>query len=280
MTTRAGEASRTIDAALSTMHAAGARAHPGVTLDMDAYARFVRPLGATEEDLRALHADDLYLAAAAALGDARAVASIETHHLQRAPVWLARKKLAPAEVDEVLQQARERLFIGKDGAPPKIAEYAGRGPLDAWLRVLVLRVEATLRRRTRNHEDVDEVTSLAVTAASPEHQLARARWQEAFDGALRAAFAALAREDRALFRFQFVKGLTLDQIAALQGVHRATVARRIAAARKQLWADICRLLRERLAVSQRDLDALLGEWRSKLDVSLSGLLRASGDANA
>jgi RNA polymerase sigma-70 factor (ECF subfamily) len=278
MTPGGGEESRTIDAVVADMHAAGARAHPGVALDAEGFARFVRPLGETAEELGALHAEDLYLAAAAARGDARAVAAVEAEHLQRAPGWLARKKLAPAEVDEILQRARERLFVGKDGAPPKIAEYAGRGPLGAWLRVLVLRVEATLRRRTRAHEDLDEVTSLAVTAASPEAQLARARWQEAFDDALRAAFAALPREDRALFRFQFVKGLTLDQIATLQGVHRATVARRIAAAREQLSTDLCRLLRERLRVSQRDLDALLGEWRSKLDVSLSGLLRASGGA--
>ncbi|APR77281.1 putative DNA-binding regulatory protein [Minicystis rosea] len=264
-------------AIITAMHAAGVRAHPEITLDRAAFARFVQPLAASAEALSALHAADLYLVCACALGDERAVAVVETRHLARIAEILTRRRRAPAEVDEVAQRTRERLFVGRAGAPPKIAEYAGRGPLDAWLRVLVLRVDADQRRRTRPHESLDAVTTMEWTAQSPEHLLARARWQHAFDEALREAFAALTPEDRALFRFQFGKGLTLDQIAVILGAHRATVARRIAAARETLWKELTARLRARLGLAQRDLDHLLGEWRSKLDVSLSGLLRASDD---
>ena len=89
----------------------------------------------------------------------------------------------------------------------------------------------------------------------------------------RAAFTALEREDRALFRFQFGKGLTLDQMAKLLGLSRATVARRIADARERLWRALTERLRAELKLSQAEVDALLVEWRSQLEVSLSGLLR-------
>lgn len=222
-----------------------------------------------------LHAEDLALARAALAGDARAIASIETAYLRQIPTFVARQRLGPAELDELTQRVRERLFVGREGAPPKLAEYAGRGPFGAWLRVLVLRMALTDRRRAKRHEALDEATTAGLVVQSAEHLLARARWQGAFDEALREAFAELTQEQRALFRFQFAMGMTLDQVAGVLGLHRATAARRIAAAREALWGTLTRLLRERLRVGGDELTALLTEWRSKLDVSLSGLLRES-----
>lgn len=230
-----------------------------------------------KEDVGEAHAEDLALARAAAAGDARAIAVIEALHVRQIPAFVARHKLGPAEVDELSQRVRERLFVARDGKAPKIADYAGRGPLGAWLRVLVLRMATTDRRRARRDEPLDDATTEALVEQSPEHLLARARWQGAFDEALREAFGALSTEERALFRFQFGAGMTLDQIARVMGLHRATAARKIAAAREALWTTLTRLLRERLKLGAKELQALLGEWRSKLDVSLSGLLRETAD---
>lgn len=244
---------------------------PGVELALEPFRAAVRALGAA--DPAALELGDLFLTTAAAAGDSAAIAAIEAGPLAGAPGWLARYKLGLAELDEIVQRVRARLFVATASRPPRIAEYAGRGPLAAWVRVLLVREAATARRSERAHEPLDDEAQRGLVEQSPEQLLARARYQGAFDEALREAFATLSSEERALFRFQFGKGLTLDQIAKLLGLSRATVARRIGEARERLWRALTEALRTRLKLSRTELDQLLAEWRSKLDVSLSGLLR-------
>jgi RNA polymerase sigma-70 factor (ECF subfamily) len=245
--------------------------YAGVALALEPFRAAVVELEGA--DPHELELGDLFLSRAAALGDARAIAAIEAGPLAGAPEWLARYKLSDAEHDEVVQRVRERLFVGTPTRPPRIVDYAGRGPLGAWVRVLLVREAASERRRAREHDPIDEEAQRALVDQSPEQLLARARYQGAFDDALRGAFAALSAEERALFRFQFGKGLTLDQIAKVLGLSRATVARRIADARGRLWRALTDALRSRLQLSQPEVDALLVEWRSKLEVSLSGLLK-------
>ncbi len=249
------------------------RAHtryPAVVLPIERFRAAIEAQGAA--DPAALELVDMFLATAAAAGDARAIAAIESGPLAGAPGWLARYKLGPAELDEVVQRVREKLFVGASDHPPRIAEYAGRGPLSAWVRVVLVREAASLRRRDRDDDPADDGLPQRVVDHDPEQLLARARYRGAFDDALRTAFASLDSEERALFRFQFKKGLTLDQIAALLGLSRATVARRIAQARDRLWRALTETLRARLSLSPAEVDALLVEWRSQLEVSLSGLL--------
>src|SRR5262250_2343285 len=47
--------------------------------------------------------------------------------------------------DAVRQRVRMKLFVG---AAPKIASYAGTGPLGAWLRVVTIRCARDLHRTT------------------------------------------------------------------------------------------------------------------------------------
>jgi RNA polymerase sigma-70 factor (ECF subfamily) len=253
----------------------GSLAHPELTLDPATFARFIAARAATPAEIAALVGPDLYLACACAEGDARALAIFEARHLALVPAFLARQRLARDVVDEVKQRTRDRLFVADGDRPPKITEYAGRGALDAWLRVLVVRVSANLRRQSRDHDALDEVVQAAAAGASPEHQLLRARTTQAFELALRDAFTSLSSEERALFRLQFGKGLTLDAIALVLGVHRATVARRVAAARQALFTRVLALLGERLGEGRPEIERALGEWQSKLEISLSGLLRAT-----
>lgn len=252
---------------LDELFSTGSRAHPHVKLSRGDFSAFVTPLLAQPEPLLAA---DLFLACAASLNEPGAVSTLERDVLSQVPGFVSRQRLAAHEVDELVQRTRELLLVRG-----KLKEYAGRGPLGAWLRVLVLRLAAKTRTRQRAHESIDQATHLAVVAHSPEHQLARARWQQTFDQALKDAFDALTTEQRVLFRFQFGKGMTLDQIATALGMHRATAARHIAAAREALWDGLTALLRQRLALPAGEVEALLEEWRSKLDVSLSGIFRES-----
>lgn len=262
------------DGALAAMLQAGRAAWPEIAVDPEAYTRFVRERLGEGGDPRALHATDLYLACAAAAGDARALAAFERRYVADVPSFLARVERSPAVLEEVQQALRDRLFVAHPGRPPKIAEYSGRGTLGSWLRVVTLRVHHNLRRQDRDHDPLDDEGPPApLPDGSPELALLRAHGDAAFNQALRDAFAALSPRERSLLRMHFLDGLNVDRLGLVFGVHRATAARWLSAAREQLTTGTFALLRERLAVTEKDLESLMGLLRSRLTVSLRGVLR-------
>jgi RNA polymerase sigma-70 factor, ECF subfamily len=78
--------------------------------------------------------------------------------------------------------------------------------------------------------------------------------------------------DRHLLRQHLVAGLSIDQLGAVLGIHRATAARRITRARERLAADTRAELARRLALAPEELDEVIGLVMSRLDVSLGQLL--------
>jgi RNA polymerase sigma-70 factor (ECF subfamily) len=95
--------------------------------------------------------------------------------------------------------------------------------------------------------------------------------------ALRDAFARLPREQRNVLRLHHAGGLPGDRIAALLGKSRATVVRWLTAARESMLREVHAILQERLAADAAEVDSLIALVRSRLDVSLSALLRDSGE---
>jgi RNA polymerase sigma-70 factor (ECF subfamily) len=256
--------------ALAALVEAARAALPGVDVPPADFARHVaaRCAGADpRKAIEGLHAADLYLACACARGDARAIALLEERFLAEVPRFLAPMRLPVSAVDEVRQLVRERLLVGD---PPRIADYAGRGPLAGWLRVVALRLASDLRREgAGTKERADEP---AIPAVDPELLLVKRRYGEAFNQAFADAFAALDPEERNLFRLFYLDGLNLDRIAIVCQVSRATAGRRMLAARKRLLDGTLRLVGERLRVPPDELESLLGVVRSRLEISLPGLL--------
>jgi RNA polymerase sigma-70 factor (ECF subfamily) len=177
-----------------------------------------------------------------------------------------------ALIDEVKQSLREKLFVGRGGGQPKIVEYDGRGALSSWVRVMALRVAIDLRRGSPDVNPVPRWRETP-TPADLETGYLKQRYREAFNAAFRGALAALDREQRELFRLHFVDGLTLDQLAARAGVHRATIARKMAAAREVVADEARRRLGEALGASEAELASLAGVMRSQIELSLPGALR-------
>lgn len=70
-----------------------------------------------------------------------------------------------------------------------------------------------------------------------------------------------------------MKGLGIDRIAAIYGVHRATAARWVTAARANLTQAIHKILATELGVAQSGVDDLLPLVESQLELSLERLLR-------
>lgn len=226
--------------------------------------------------LDAPHAPDAALAFACAEQSATALSEFERLYGREFPGALSRLSLNRAEIDEVAQIVRERLFVVRPGAPPKILDYAGRGALAAWLRAVIVRAGIDLRR-SRNKDpdrpgDVDPLLDLAGAAtADLELESLRARYQQPFREAFRDALLALPQDERNALRLNVAEGLNIAQIGQIYGVHRATVARWIASARDAIAANTRRLLAERLKLPAPDIESLVRLCQSRLDVGFSAL---------
>ena len=79
--------------------------------------------------LEAVAAEDLYLACCCAEGNPAALAALETTQLPAVARVVASLDVTGVLADEVKQVLRERLLIKRENGPPRIADYAGQGPL-------------------------------------------------------------------------------------------------------------------------------------------------------
>lgn len=266
------EAGSVIDAWL----AEGQRRFPEVELDADAFRASVRAHVGTDD----VQGGDLYLATACARGDEAALRRFDADYLAKIPHWL---KL-PARDEEILREVRQRVaaraLVGGNGTPPRIASYAGRGPLWAWVRIIALREHARLRSELGRQQAIevnadDELAELARSGELSADMLAiRARYQPAMTEAFRAALAALSAHDRTLLRMVYVEGVSLQAAGRMYGVNKSTISRRLATVRADLLADAGRRLRHEIGIPVDELESLLGLMPRDLDVSLDGLLQA------
>ena len=249
-------------------------AWPALTVDAGAYLTHAVTHAAREPDLARglteLAASDLYLAFAAAGGTPAAVRELEASFIDKLPAVLSRGS-TPAGRADVVQQLRMRLLLGgESGSRPKLLDYAGRGPLAGWLRVAATRLSLDAVRRKKPDETSSEETLLALPAmiADPELELVRARHAAPFEQAFRDALAELPDEDRNLLRLRLVDDLSIDELAALFHVHRATAARWIVRTRETLESRTRELLEARLGLSPSELASLVVIMRSHLDLSV------------
>jgi RNA polymerase sigma-70 factor (ECF subfamily) len=259
--------------ALRRLFDEGERSFPGLGLAVEV---FVSHLAArTPSGLPALERGaDLYLACACAARVRGAVEAFERAHLAPMGAHLARLGPTPAFVDEVRQEVRERLFVSKDGAAPRIAGYDGRGALASWVRVIAIREALDLRRQGGAATNEGGREQDVPAAGDPEGDYLEEHQRRAFDEALRGAVAALSSDQRRLLRRHFAEGVTLDALAVELGVHRATVARHLAAARATLRHDARRRLQATLGCTDSELESLAAVLRTRLDLSLRSLLRS------
>lgn len=254
----------------------GRAAWPEVELSAE---DFVRHLAShrLDGDLAALYGGDLYLACACSQGTASALAAFERAILPNVPAFVARIDSSPAFADEVRQLLRTKLLVAAEGAAPKIGEYAGAGSLLGWIKVAAVRTALNLRRNRedRPHAEIDDAT-VGQIALEPEVDVLRAQHQQTFQTALRDAFQSLSAEDRNILRMHFAGGLTGDRIAELMQVNRSTIVRRLARIRMEMFQETRRLLSQRLRLPPAELDSFIQAMRSRLNLSLTSLLKEEG----
>lgn len=246
-------------------------------------AEFVRFLAdkleePAERSLSSLRIGDLYLACACDRGDARALAAFDREFAPVIDRAVASLGASPAEQVELRQVVRVRLLVARDGEGSRIAGFSGRGTLAAWVRVVATREAARLLRRERRAAPAEDDALAATIApeADPELGYLKRLYRDEFRAAFHAAVDALSDRERVLLRQHALDGLSIDRLAALYHVHRATVARWVAAARKAVLDGTRGALARRLQLRPGELDSIMRLIDSQLDVSLPGALRGRG----
>lgn len=256
--------------------AAACAEHPELPLDEPRLlAHFARHAG--DDPLAALPSlalGDLFLACACAAGEPAALAAFDAEQLRPLGSALARTGAALATIDEVLQLVRVQLLVARDGAPPGIADYGGRGNLRSWLRVTALRevVRASARAEREVPLEDERLLESLFPAADPDRGHLQGLHYPEVKAAFEEALSALAPKERLLLRQSVLDGVSIDRIGALNGVHRATAARWVERARERLVARTRRGLARRLGASPSETESVLRLCLSRLDVSLQRLL--------
>ena len=258
---------------------AGKSAWSGVALADDAFFAYLaaRAEEAAQCDRMADNAAGVYLACACLLDVEGARAQFTTAF--GATIRTAVARSAPAAlVDDISQRFLEKVLVGGDARPPKIAKYTGRGPLDRWVQVLAIREayrdhEKRARRRDlRNEHEDDIVLRLALDHDDPELEHVKRASRAEFKRAFQTAFNELPTEDRNLLRYELVDGLTVAEIGRIYGASVATIARRRAKLRGLLLSGTRKALQEQLALSADELDSMFRLIDSQLEASLPRLL--------
>lgn len=243
--------------------------HPDIALPHDAFCARLEQL--PEASLDRVRAADLYLALACARGDARAHQKLDAEVMPKLSAALER--FAPAvDADELQQKLRTRLLLPRGARAPRIASYGGLGSLANWLRAIAVRLALRMTRRRRAEAATDEHLERLVADDDPELGLLRAQYRDAFRTAFRAAFESLSTKDRNVLRLHLLDGLSVDRIAALYGVHRASAFRWLEQVRDRLDLATRRQLAGDGRMCVSEIDQVLMAMQSQLAVSFRSLL--------
>ena len=253
-----------------------------VQVEGDDFARFLgERMQDSDGDAAAVSSratSDLYLACACVAGDTSALAALDKHVLGNLPAAMARLKLGSAAIDEAVQRARTKLLVGREGRG-KIVDFSGTGDLRGWVKVIAIRDALRTARKEKREVSLSDELSAALPASELDPDLAYQKrlYQAEFKSSFEAAVDELSARERSLLRQSIVYHSTVDQVATIYQVHRATAARWIAKAREQLGNKTRAHLRNRLSLSEDQFESIVRLIESQMDLSMERLLATASD---
>ena len=177
-------------------------------------------------------------------------------------------------LDEAKQIVRQVLVVkprSGDAPSAAVGDYSGRGELGGWLRIALGRANWCSRSPiARSASPKRGPTSFDAVAGQrrrsrdrlPEDALSKRIQKESFAPP---PLALLDADERRLLRYSVCERLSIDDIARLDGVHRATAARQVARARVRLTEETRRVLGERLKLDTTELQSVLRLIESQVE---------------
>lgn len=209
-----------------------------------------------------------------------ALPAFERHVTPRVRAALRKLGATDPAIEEHLQGTRTRLITDDQGA--RLKHYRGVGSFEAFVITTAVRALTDAHRGPRHVESDDEPLARMPAAVDLERQLARSGQAAFFSEAFREALAALAPRERALLKLNLVDGASIDELAPLYQVSRATVARWLASARQALHRGTLDRLASRTRLDAPELASLMTSLESGFDLSLRRFVTdaARGDDDA
>lgn len=264
-------------AALAAHRGAFAEAWPGLAVTDDRFAaELARRLGpdATPSALAAACGSDVGLAIACVDGDAAAIERCDQLCQREVGIAAAKLRATPDQSAEIKAHVTRVLLVDEPGRAAALRDYSGRGNLRAYVRVIATRDLVRLINRGRREAPAvnEEILERLATLHDPELSMLKARYHDAVAQAMRVALGELDDRSRALLRYAIVDGWTVDQVGKVYGVHRATAARWIAAARDAFGDAVQEALADRLEIDPDEVASIIRLVQSRVDVSLERLL--------
>jgi RNA polymerase sigma-70 factor (ECF subfamily) len=247
---------------IAAAHAAARARWPDIALPLEAFAEHLRARPEAE------CSEDVFLACACLARDPAALAVLERELVDVVSGAVGSLERADDVAAEAAQATRVALLVeGRSGGGPALASYAGRGALRRFIRVVAVREAMRLRDQRRRMVAVDDQSMLDALIPPGDPALSQIKNEAAAH--VRAAFlealGELERRERTALRMHLLDGLTVDEVAPVFQIHRATAARWIAAARDRLLSIARRKLEARLALDRGEVDSLIRLARSRLD---------------
>lgn len=248
-----------------------------LAVPVDTFATFLAARVETVEDIDVLAVGDLYLACACVEGIPGAAETFVTHtseEVRRVAARFARR--GTLAIDDLVQVVMTRLLVSDEDRPARLTLYRGRGSLVSFVKVTAARLAINaIGDRTAEHEEPEEQLFAALVSPGPSPEAnvvgedVRTRVREAFV----AAVATLEPRERNVLHYSLCDGLSIDVIARMYRVHRATAARWIESARDDLVKKTRSELRRVLSLPDQDVDTILRGGLSRFELSVARILR-------
>jgi RNA polymerase sigma-70 factor (ECF subfamily) len=206
----------------------------------------------------ALRMSDLVLARACAGGSERAwerFIALYREPLFRAGIAITGNETLGRELADSLYAELYGLTIRDGERRCPLDSYSGRGSLIGWLRTTLAQRHVDRHRRTHREQPLEE----SAEPASPPADSAAQPGQEALPILVVAVREALDKEEpeeKFLLASYFLDGHKLHEIAAVLGVHEATVSRKLKRVTGALRKQIVRGL-EQKGMSRREAEEAL-----------------------
>ncbi len=155
-------------------------------------------------------------------GEQSACQQLYRAHAGRVRVYFRRSGFAPADADDLTQEAFIRVFRSLGGFD------AGRGAFSTWVGAIARNVARKRWARRADPSDLDPELAEEMLAAT-DNPAADSEQREQLD-ALARCVGELPEEPARLVRLRYVQGLTTRGLAAATGLPEATVRLRLAQA--------------------------------------------------
>jgi RNA polymerase sigma-70 factor, ECF subfamily len=204
-----------------------------------------------------------------------AIAGFDKQPLRETAPALRRAGASESQVDDTRAQLCTMLLVRVADKPARISQFTGRGSLKSWLRVIALRewkrVNASTQRETlRDSALFDRIAN----ALDPHQSALKESYRQLFRQAFDASLASLSMHDRLVLQQYFLDELSIDKLATLHDIHRATAARWVASIMEKLMTKTKAALGTQLGISSLEIDSVMRMIRSSLDISLGALAPA------